>query len=362
MTAAEKILQKSLVGSTLDSRQWNGIQAGLRDRAFFSSQVTSSRILGSMREMVAEQAAGGKSLSEIRRDLRPVIASTGYDPGDDRGTIKDLYSKARLDIIVRTNVEQARGYVRHLEANTPGGFAAFPAQELLRVKSRQEPRDWRRRWADAGGKIYGGRMIALKDDPIWTKISAFGNPYPPFDFNSGMGVKGVKKSEAIQLGLITAEEIKAKTAEKRKARDEAPGFNDHLEAEVPADAQTAKRLKTAFGDQIEVENGVAKWRGEVIKDVQSGKRDAVTFGSGYNGQPLTVSHAQIASLATPKGGTAPAPADFELMPTVWRTPDSITALANGFNLLSLTGFDGNALNLLVDPTGLFVNFFKLLKS
>lgn len=361
MTAAEKILQKSLVGSTLDSRQWNGIQAGLRDRAFFSSQVTSTRILGSMREMVAEQAAGGKSLSEIRRDIRPVIASTGYDPGDDRGTIKDLYSKARLDIIIKTNVEQARGYVRHLEANTPGGYAAFPAQELLRVKSRQEPRDWRRRWADAGGKIFGGRMIALKDDPIWTKISAFDNPYPPFDFNSGMGVKGVKKSEAIQLGLITAEEVKAKTAEMRKARNESQGFNDHLEAEVPADEKTATRLKAAFGDQIEVSGGVARWQGNVVRDLESGKRESVTFGSGYNGQPLTVSHNQIANLKKPKGAAAPLPGDFELLPAIWRQPDKITTLANNMNLLSLTGFDGNILNLLVDPTGQFVNFFRILK-
>jgi hypothetical protein len=42
----------------------------------------------------------------------------------------------------------------------------------------------------AGGQIFGGRMIALKSDPIWTAISAFGTPYPPFDYNSGMWVHG----------------------------------------------------------------------------------------------------------------------------------------------------------------------------
>ena len=34
MTAADKILQKALVGSGMDSRQWSAVQAGLRDRAY----------------------------------------------------------------------------------------------------------------------------------------------------------------------------------------------------------------------------------------------------------------------------------------------------------------------------------------
>ena len=39
---SEKILQKTLVTSGLNSAQWNQVQAGLRDRAFFSSRVESA--------------------------------------------------------------------------------------------------------------------------------------------------------------------------------------------------------------------------------------------------------------------------------------------------------------------------------
>ena len=46
-------------------------------------------------------------------------------------------------------------------------------------------------------------MIALINDPIWEAISRFGLPYPPFDFNSGMGVAGVSRSDAIKLGVIS---------------------------------------------------------------------------------------------------------------------------------------------------------------
>ena len=54
LTASEKILQKALVGSNLDSRGWNSIQAGLKDRAFFMSQVAELHIEDAARRLSAE--------------------------------------------------------------------------------------------------------------------------------------------------------------------------------------------------------------------------------------------------------------------------------------------------------------------
>lgn len=45
-------------------------------------------------------------------------------------------------------------------------------------------------------------MIALRDDPVWRKISRFGSPTPPFDFNSGMGLSEISITEAERLGVI----------------------------------------------------------------------------------------------------------------------------------------------------------------
>ncbi len=52
-------------------------------------------------------------------------------------------------------------------------------------------------------------MIALKNDPIWSRLGSsdlfedgLDNPYPPFAFNSGMGVRDVARDEAEQLGLL----------------------------------------------------------------------------------------------------------------------------------------------------------------
>jgi hypothetical protein len=38
-------------------------------------------------------------------------------------------------------------------------------------------------------------FIAPKGDPIWTAISRFGLPYAPFDFNSGMILRPVRRDK-----------------------------------------------------------------------------------------------------------------------------------------------------------------------
>ena len=367
MTAGEKILQKALVGSSkLDSRQWNSIQAGLRDRAFFSSQVASVRVLHAAREMAAERAGGNLSESEFRREMRKVLGLDGYDAGENRGTIKDLVTKARLDVIQRTNVEQARGYIHHLEATAPGAFAAFPAQELVRVRQRKQPRDWVKRWHDAGGKLYEGRMIALIDDPVWTAISAFGNPFPPFDFGSGMGVRAVKKSEAVRLGVISADEVKAKVEELRSKP--APDFNANLQATIPMEDNSpeARTLKAAFGDQVRFDGNVAHWQGELIRDVFDGKLRSAKLGRGYNGRNLSISHSIINDHITKHVGDNEknplnmplSRGDFELIPAMWRKPDG-HSLEDGKDHLTLETFDGGVLHLFVDlKRGGISTFYK----
>lgn len=372
MTASEKILQKALVGSGLDSRQWNSIQAGLRDRAFFSSQVASARILHAAREMVAERAGGNLSASEFRREMRKTLGRDDYDPGENRGTIKDLMTKARLDVIQKTNVEQARGFIHHLEATAPGAFAAFPAQELVRVRQRRQPRDWAQRWKDNGGKFYEGRMIALIDDPIWTAISAFGNPFPPFDFGSGMGVRAVKKSEAVRLGVISADEVKAKVEEMRQKP--APDFNGNLQATIPMrdDSPEAAELRKAFGvdeDEkgalVSFENNVVHWHGERIHDVIDGSIKKVNLGRGYDGRNLSLSHNIIEEHIIKHVGdndhdhrNIPLErGDFELIPAIWRKPDRL-AKEKGCDVLELDAFDG-VLRLVVDPNKGILSFFKM---
>lgn len=365
MTASDKILQKALVGSNLDSSQWSMVHAGLRDRAFFSAQVQNVRTLSALRQKLAERAAGRLSESEIRRDMRQILAATGYQaPGNG---IQDLATKRRLDLVMQTNVQQARGYIQYLEGTQPGALLAFPAQELVRVRQRSMPRNWLARWRKAGGRIIdGNRMVALKTDPIWTAISAFGTPFPPFDFNSGMGLRDIDREEAIKLGIITKDE-------KPKAPS-TPSFNQNLYATVPEirnDSPEAQMLRDAFGDQVDFRGNEVHWRGELIKEVFNGTRKNMSLGVGYDGTKTSISRALIDNHVVKhigdnekRGDSIPlSVADFELLPTLWRTPSRVVdGHGVGRKIVQLDLLDGGTLCLVRDMKTGPKTVYKMKKS
>lgn len=133
-----------------------------------------------------------------------------------RGVFADMISKAfakefhvplaevereRTGTVIDTAKGLFRGRAHYEGGRTCGGLAAFPAQELIRICDSKVQRNWTSLWSERGGKIYHGRMAALKDDPIWTRISRFGTPWPPFDFGSGMATRDIGYDEAVKLGL-----------------------------------------------------------------------------------------------------------------------------------------------------------------
>ena len=370
MTEAELILKKALVGSNLDSSQWNQIQAGFRNRAFFSSRVAEVNILAAMRERVAKYAEGETDLSKIRMMIRDDLRRANYtpEPGQEN-TIHDLFSQARLDVIIKTNVAQARGYMQYIEGTSPGAFVAFPAQEFTRIAHRRNQRqDWPQRWAKAGGKVYGGKMIALKDDPVWERLSVFGNPFPPFDWGSGMGVLDVDRKTAIRLGLISDEELRGKVQQLRQKP--VPDFNANLQATVPVpylrrDSLCGQILIKNFGDQVAIENSVVSWQGNLIQDVISGRRKKAQLGVGYNGRPLPLSHNFFREhLSKHFGDNETNPqsiplttGDYELLPAVWRKPDRVTK-SRDRDHLEFETFDGGILHLFVSKQKGIRSFYK----
>ena len=171
-------------------------------------------------------------------------------PEGAEGGLRDHRSKARLDLILTQNVRRARGYARR--AVDMDILDDWPAQELVRVFQRKAPRDWRVRWAQAGGRLYGGRMIALKTDGIWAAISRFGTPYPPFDFGSGMGVRDISRREAIALGVIAPDYA--------PESDPVGDFNTEAEASVAGvEPGLLAQIAQAFGSAITIAQGIARF-------------------------------------------------------------------------------------------------------
>lgn len=389
MTEAELILKKALVASNLDSSQWNQIQAGFRNRAFFSSRVASANILQALRDKAAEYAKGETDLSKIRMMMREDLRRLHYEPKEgEENTIHDLFSQARLDVIVKTNVAQARGYMQFAEGMSPGAFAAFPAQEFTRIRHSRRPRqDWPERWRKAGGKTFGGRMIALKDDPVWTRLSVFGNPFPPFDWGSGMGVLDVSRREALELGLVDDAGIRERVQELRQKP--LPDFNRDMQATVPnlrSDSACGKILKRAFGDQVVIENSVVHWQGNLIRDVLAGSINKARLGmttpaalkkmSGKLPQEDIEAFKSMnpsfnkttfrQHAAKHYGGNEKRlktnipldDADYDLMPAVWHNPDTIYPGDGHGAIFEMQTFDGNYLQLAVNAIKGFSSYYK----
>jgi hypothetical protein len=223
----ESVEAKTPLGSAMRTAEWERMPAGLRDAAFFSASVESTRFLQRAQDGIAEIIAKTKGINErgesyFKTDRASLLADLrryGEDlriprpDGRENGKIleKDItdpLSIARLRLIINTQMEMAYGKADWLTGMDPDLLEAFPAWELVRISPRMVPRDWPARWKAAGGKLSeGGRMIALKTDGMWKRLSRFANPYPPFDFNSGMGVEDVDRAEAEDLGLIAADDV-----------------------------------------------------------------------------------------------------------------------------------------------------------
>lgn len=250
--ALEHQLAKQVLPTAASSAEIAALPAAIRERAFFSARTTHAGYLTDAHDLITrlispELAAPGQSLSipEVRTRLKEHLASIGYQPDPrKRGTIQDLSSDRRINLIIDTQTKMSRGYGQWLQGQSPAVLDQWPAQELYRLEARIHERDWNDRWVRAGGHLAAGRMVALKSSPIWLAISAFGNPYPPYDFRSGMDIMDVDRDDAVSLGLVGPTDTVA---------PHPRALNETLQTDVPAGAPAAlvDALLAALGPQVQ---------------------------------------------------------------------------------------------------------------
>ncbi|MBI5771914.1 MAG: hypothetical protein HZA93_29345 [Verrucomicrobia bacterium] len=186
--------------------------AAVLERARFSAGVRKVEHLQVLDDGINDLVAGQTDLATARLAVKRFVRGTGYlAPAEERGTLTDLASDARTNLQLTMGVQQAQGYGWWKQGQQEDVLDAFPADAFVRVESRVKPReDWPERWnaaraatvTDGATDSSSGRMVALKNHPIWAKLSRFGTPYEPFDFGSGRGVEDVSRKDAMDLGLI----------------------------------------------------------------------------------------------------------------------------------------------------------------
>ncbi len=250
--AVKRLQRRGLLPADLSASQLAKISADIRRVAEFSARVTNEHFLNLAHEVISkivDPALTGRApgsymdKATARLELRKYLQAIGYVPDTGaEGSIKDLASDARLNLIIETRTQMMQGASRYEQSRDAAVLRTFPCEELYRLELRKEPRDWKRRWSENGGKFYGpkDRMIARKDDSIWEKISAFGNPYPPFDYNSGMWTIGVSRREAIALGVIEPGAVIAPKLVKERV-DLTAAVGDHNPALINAALESLKK-------------------------------------------------------------------------------------------------------------------------
>jgi hypothetical protein len=233
---------RAVLPTLLDSAQLRqSLDAATRRQSFFSAETMFGNYLEQLKadvedilnpqleqredRVTAENPQGnvttGINPATARLRAKELLQRIGYSPAmGEAGTIKDLSSDARINLVIKTNTELAQGAGAFIQGQEPGVLEAFPCWELYRLEDRKTQRNWAARWrlcAQIVGDVDAarvqdqtGRMVARKDSPIWQALGdgadgsddTLGNPYPPFAFNSGMWTRDVSYEEAEGLGLV----------------------------------------------------------------------------------------------------------------------------------------------------------------
>jgi hypothetical protein len=236
--AVEAMARKKLLPTDLSSAELSGLSQAIKNSSFFSARTNIESLLDKYKtgiesivnpqqvERDGQTVTEGFNPASLRGFIKDYLRSISYKPNEgEEGTIKDLSSSGRINLVVKTNTELAQGAGKFLQGNLNKDVVdLYPVWELVRYEDRKVPRDWEQRWriaAQVAGDARAaaclelhGRMVALKSSGIWQALGdgaggyddALGNPFPPFAFNSGMWTDDVSRADAVDLGLIGADE------------------------------------------------------------------------------------------------------------------------------------------------------------
>lgn len=239
--AVEIARRTSILPTAMDARQTANLAATLQRRVFWSARTTLAEYLKGLQKLVERHTRGegyNNDPGQLRLEARALLDTFGYTPeqgfpGDAAlgipsampGTLRDLRSEIRLNLILNTQAALARGLGQKLRGLSR--ISSAPAWELVREQTRTAPRDWEERWIVAGTevrwvKVYStedGRMIARKDSPIWEALGSRANfddalnvDHAPFALNSGMGLSEMLRSDLTGLRLVNDRRKVAVTA------------------------------------------------------------------------------------------------------------------------------------------------------
>lgn len=260
--AVEKLGDKTPIGSALKSSQWREVPVALRERAMFSATIENARFLQRAKDTLGDFLTGAReqlpfgevalkagSRADFVKQMQDFAIAEGMGPLDPKeaGTLKDIRSQRRLELIFDTQIRQAQDYGNWKQGMDPDLLDQWPAQRFIRVVDVVKPRPLHQQ---------NEGVVRLKTDlDFWIGMNVdFHLPYGPWGYNSGMDVEDVSRDEAEQLGLI-------KPSQKVRPADRE--LNDRLQASIRGlDPELLDTMGQAFGDdqvEIDEDQGAIRW-------------------------------------------------------------------------------------------------------
>jgi len=237
------------------------IPQALRDASVFSARTVYAEHISATQADIAQALDGKTAAADVRGLMKLRLRRLGYAPDPaDAGGLKDLSSDERTSLIVNMQMQRASGYAKWRSDQDPAILDAFPGQEMFRAGSPKVPRDWPARWDTARAELGASTsatpsssgFYALKNDPIWSQISRFGSPYPPFDYGSSMRVRNVGRRQCRALGLLADAALADDLL--RPARDPMDG-NVASSSAAGMDPELVRAWVTSFGDRARLYTG-----------------------------------------------------------------------------------------------------------
>jgi hypothetical protein len=287
--------RRVLPSALSSAEQRVAFSAAVRSRAVFSARTTSLAYLDIQRRALEDLLRGEVETvdkdgqpwtqsigqAETRLRLKQALAALHYDPEAghfgtaadaeippaERGSLQDLSSDRRLDLIIDVQRQRWQSAGQLERGMVPAVLAAFPAWELTGSSAMEPRQNWPARWMAAGGVLYGpgeNRMIAAKTSRVWQRLGdledfadGIDGGLPPFAFGSKRGWLAVSRAECVAMGVELAD-APAKASGKPPASPmQEPGTSaaerlPALVATVPAGVSEAglAALRAAVGGKL----------------------------------------------------------------------------------------------------------------
>lgn len=170
---------------------------GVREAMVWSLAKLLQPVLDDAKKIVARMVKDELQLPYARQELKRLFIGKNIFKNPFTENFDDL------GIVLEVNSQLRREWQKfENERETPQDVLNFyPAWELFQIYNSDFQRDWKFVWEMSGGKIFNGKMVARKDDPVWLEISDFGFPFPPFSFDLGMYVREIDVTGCKTLGI-----------------------------------------------------------------------------------------------------------------------------------------------------------------